>query len=128
MEKNNQVSGLINFVRNIGGSILISLTNAGITELGQFHHNQMLKHLTPSSANLQGQVSAMSSTLAASAGSANADFLAQGRIYNELLRQVQTLAYKDMYFILCAASLVMIPLSLLLRRNKPGGGGEIAVH
>jgi DHA2 family multidrug resistance protein len=28
-EESNQVSGLINFVRNIGGSILIALTNAG---------------------------------------------------------------------------------------------------
>ncbi len=30
-EDSNQVSGLINFARNIGGSILISLTNAQVT-------------------------------------------------------------------------------------------------
>ncbi|HZU08710.1 MAG TPA: MFS transporter, partial [Pseudacidobacterium sp.] len=128
VEKNNQVSGLINFVRNIGGSILISLTNAGITELGQFHQNQMMKHLTPSSANLQGQISTLGSVFTKTAGSANANYLAQGQIYNQLQQQSQTLAYKDMYFILCAASLIMIPLSLLLRKNKPGGSGEIAVH
>ena len=46
-EKNNQVSGLINFVRNIGGSILIALTNAMVTERGQFHLDQMRKYLTP---------------------------------------------------------------------------------
>ncbi|MBX6358759.1 DHA2 family efflux MFS transporter permease subunit [Pseudacidobacterium ailaaui] len=128
VEKNNQVAGLINFVRNIGGSILISITNAGITELGQFHQDQMLKHLTPSNANLQRQISALSGVFTHSAGSANADYLAQGQIYNQLLQQSQALAYKDMYFILCAASLIMIPLSLLLRKNKPGAGGEIAVH
>jgi DHA2 family multidrug resistance protein len=115
-------------VRNIGGSILISLTNAGVTELGQFHQNQMLKHLTPSTANLQNRIDALGSIFSRTSGPANADFLAQGQIYNQMLQQAQTLGYRDMYFILCGASLVMIPLSLLLRKNKPGGGGEIAMH
>ena len=46
-EKNNQVSGLINFSRNIGGSILISITNAMVTERGLWHQDQMRKYLTP---------------------------------------------------------------------------------
>lgn len=128
VEKNNQISGLINFVRNIGGSILISITNAGVVELGQFHQNQMLKHLTPDSANLQNQVNALSSVFSQSAGSANAGYLAQGEIYNQLQQQSHTLGYQDMYFILCVASIIMIPLAFLLRKNKPGAGGEIAIH
>ncbi|WP_158751822.1 DHA2 family efflux MFS transporter permease subunit [Acidobacterium sp. S8] len=128
VQKNNQVSGLINFVRNIGGSILISLTGAGITELGQFHQNQMLKQLTPSTANLQNQISALSSVFSRTAGAANANQLAQGQIYNMMQQQAHTLAYRDMYFILCAASLIMVPLGFLLRKNKPGSGGEIAIH
>jgi len=128
VQKNNQISGLINFVRNIGGSILISLTNAGVTELGQFHQNQILKHLTPSSANMQNQISALSNVFSRSAGSANANHLAQGQIYNQIQQQSQTLAYQDMFFILSLASLIMVPLTFLLRKNKPGAGGEIAVH
>jgi DHA2 family multidrug resistance protein len=128
VQKNNQISGLINFVRNIGGSILISLTNAGVTELGQFHQDQLLKHIDPSSPNLQNQVNALSNTFSRSAGSANASQLAQGQIYNQLQQQSHTLAYQDMFFILCGASLIMVPLTFLLRKNKPGAGGEIAVH
>lgn len=128
VEKNNQISGLINFVRNIGGSILISLTNAGIVELGQFHQNQMLKHLTPSSSNVQNQVSALSSVFSRTVGPANATQLAQGQIYNQMQQQSHALAYQDMYFILCVASLIMVPLAFLLRKNKPGVGGEIAIH
>jgi len=128
VQKNNQISGLINFVRNIGGSILISLTNAGVTELGQFHQNQLLKHLTPSSANMQNQINALSNVFNRSAGSANAGYLAQGQIYNQLQQQSHTLGYQDMFFILSGASLIMIPLAFLLRKNKPGAGGEIAVH
>lgn len=128
VEKNNQISGLINFVRNIGGSILISLTNAGIVELGQFHQNQMLKNLTPSSPNVQNQVNALSSVFSRTAGPANAAHLAQGQIYNQIQQQSHALAYQDMYFILCLASLIMVPLAFLLRKNKPGVGGEIAIH
>ena len=36
-EQSNQVSGLINFVRNIGGSILIAVTNAQVTSRSMWH-------------------------------------------------------------------------------------------
>jgi len=128
-EKSNQISGLINFVRNIGGSILISLTNAGVTERGQFHQNQLLKHMTPSSLNLQNQVTSLTHTFTRSAGSENASHMAQGRIYNQLLQQSQTLAYVDIFYLLCGVSILMIPLSFVLKKNNPrAGSGEIAVH
>jgi DHA2 family multidrug resistance protein len=128
-EKSNQISGLINFVRNIGGSILISLTNAEVTERGQFHQNQLLKHITPGSPNLQNQVSALTGTFSRSVGPGNAAYMAQGRIYNQLQQQSQTLAYVDIFYLLCAVSLLMVPMAFLLKKNNPGAGsGEIAVH
>lgn len=128
-EKSNQISGLVNFVRNIGGSILISLTNAGVTERGQFHQNQLLKHMTPTSQNLQNQVSTLTNTFTRSVGAGNAAHMAQGRIYNQLQQQSQTLAYVDIYYLLCGVSLLMIPLTFLLQKNHPGArSGEIAVH
>jgi MFS transporter, DHA2 family, multidrug resistance protein len=128
-EKNNQVSGLINFVRNIGGSILISLTNALVTERGQFHQNELLKYLTPSAAAFQQRVQSFTSYFDNHAGPHNAGGLAQGQIYNQLIQQSQTLAYVDVFFVLCGASILMIPLAFLLKKNHPGGGsGEIAVH
>jgi DHA2 family multidrug resistance protein len=128
-EKSNQISGLINFVRNIGGSILISLTNAAVTERGMFHQNQLLKYLTPSSANFQQRVDSLTSVFTTSAGGGNANLLAQGSIYNQLQQQSQTLAYVDVFYILCGASILMIPTAFLLKKNRPGAGsGEIAVH
>ena len=61
-EKNNQVSGLINFVRNIGGSILISLTNALVTERAQWHQNVLSKSTTPPVGNYQQQIDALRNT------------------------------------------------------------------
>ncbi|MBW4043570.1 DHA2 family efflux MFS transporter permease subunit [Acidipila rosea] len=128
-EKSNQISGLINFVRNIGGSILISLTSAEVTERGQFHQNQLLKHLSMSNPNLQNELAALKGVFGGSAGGANASQLAHGSIYNQLQQQSQALAYVDVFYLLCAASVLMIPMAFLLKKNKPGeGSGEIAVH
>jgi MFS transporter, DHA2 family, multidrug resistance protein len=130
-EKSNQVAGLINFVRNIGGSILISLTNAMVVERGQFHQNQLLKYVIPTSPNYQNQIRALTGSFSAgAAGPGNAGRLAQGTIYNQLIQQSQTLAYIDVFYILCALSILMVPLSFLLKRNNPraGGSAEIAVH
>jgi len=129
-EKSNQISGLINFVRNIGGSILTSLTGAAITERGQFHANQLLKYVTPSSSIFQTQLRSLQDSLSGSFGPANANYLAQAQIYNRLQAQANLLAYVDVYFILCALSLLMIPLTLLLRRNDPkeSAKNKVAVH
>jgi DHA2 family multidrug resistance protein len=118
-EKNNQVSGLVNFSRNIGGSILISVTNAMVTERGLWHQDQMRKYLAPGSANFQNQVNSLSSYFTNAVGKANAGAMAQGEIYNQLNQQASALAYVDVFWILCAAALVMIPLSFLLDKNNP---------
>ncbi len=118
-EKNNQVSGLINFARNIGGSILISVTNAIVTESGLWHQNQMRKYLTPTDPYFHNRVNALKDIFTTSAGKANADGLAQGRIYNQLNQQANALAYVDVFWILCVAAIVMIGLSFLLNKNDP---------
>ena len=120
-EKNNQVSGLINFARNIGGSVMISITNAMVTERGYWHQNQMRKYLTPADPYFQTQVGALKNFFAGTAGKSNTQALAQGQIYNQLLAQSSALAYVDVFYILCAASILMIPLSFLLSKNNPRG-------
>ncbi len=58
-EKNNQVSGLINFVRNIGGSILISLTNALVTQRTQWHQDVLSAKTRLAGRNYQQQIDAL---------------------------------------------------------------------
>ncbi len=125
-EKSNQISGLINFVRNIGGSILIALTNAEVTERGQFHQNQLMKYVAPSDPNYQRMQNMYQGTFATKMGGANAQHLANGQILNNLQSQSVTLAYVDVFWILFAASLVMVLLSFLLKKNDPTAGGQSA--
>jgi MFS transporter, DHA2 family, multidrug resistance protein len=121
-EKNNQVSGLINFVRNIGGSILISLTNALVTERALWHQNTLSKETSPADSAYQQKIDALRHTLDTAAGQANGLHLAQGQVYQQLLAQTQALAYVDVYYVLGFAAVLMVPLAFLLNRNHPGGG------
>jgi len=121
-EKNNQVSGLINFTRNIGGSILISLTNALVTERAQWHQSQLSKNTTLAGSNYQQQIDALRHTFDVAAGKGNGLHLAQGQLYNQLQAQTQALAYVDVFYVLCFAAILMVPLSFLLDRNQPGRG------
>jgi MFS transporter, DHA2 family, multidrug resistance protein len=129
-EKNNQVAGLVNFVRNIGGSILIAGTNALVTERAQWHLNQMRKYLTPSDPGFQSRVDGLKGVFGNSAGKNNAGGLAQGRIYSQMLHQAAALAYVDVFYILCGAAILMIPMAFLLRKNSPRAGAksEVAMH
>jgi DHA2 family multidrug resistance protein len=116
------VSGLINFVRNIGGSILISLTNALVTERAQWHQSTLSKSTSLASGNYQQHIDALRGTFDVTAGKANSLHLAQGQLYEQLQAQTQALAYVDVYYVLAFAALLMVPMAFLLDRNRPGGG------
>jgi MFS transporter, DHA2 family, multidrug resistance protein len=129
-EKSNQISGLINFVRNIGGSVLIALTNALVTERGQFHHNQLLKYVVPSNLTYQQHLQSMQGTYGGAQGPANGQYLGNGSLLNQLQSQAVTLGYIDVFWLLFYASLVMVPLAFMLKKNNPreGGNTEVAAH
>jgi DHA2 family multidrug resistance protein len=129
-ELNNQVAGLINFARNIGGSILISLTNAFVTESAAFHQANFLGQLHPGNAAYQQRLQSFTGALTSHLGPSNAGAGATSRIYTSLIAQTQAQAYVDVYFTLAAASAIMVLLTFLLDRNDPRTGGktEIAVH
>ena len=46
--------------------------------------------------------------------------MAFGRIYGELIRQAQTLAYLDVLFLLAIFCGIMVPAVLLTRKVRPG--------
>jgi DHA2 family multidrug resistance protein len=129
-ELNNQVAGLINFARNIGGSILISLTNAFVVESTAFHQANLLHHLHPGNPVYQQRLQSLTGALTGHLGPSNAQEGAVARIYSSLQSQTAAQAYVDVYFALAAASAIMVLLTFLLDKNNPRQGAktEIAVH
>ena len=126
-EDSNQVAGLINFARNIGGSIMIALTNAQVTSRSMWHEQHLQNAMTPASIPYQQHVGALTGFLGGSFGSANGASMALANIYNQLNRQAAMQGYQDVYMELSYMSIGLVVLAFLLSKNRPGaapaGGG-----
>ncbi len=129
-EESNQVSGLINFARNVGGSILISLTGAEVTNRGLFHQSRLQNAMQDGSVAFQQTVHQYAGKLAGVFGASNSMAMARGYIYRELNRQAAVMGYQDVYMLLAWMSLATGFLALALSKAKPGEAGapEGAVH
>jgi DHA2 family multidrug resistance protein len=121
-EDSNQVSGIINFVRNIGGSVLIAVTGAIITYRADFHQQRLNTPLNPSNPAFNKHVDALASAYGKVVSPATATHTAHTQIYKQLGTQAQVQGYEDVYRVLCWMAFLMIFAALLLSKNKPGEG------
>jgi DHA2 family multidrug resistance protein len=121
-EQSNQVSGLINFARNIGGSILIAVTNAQVTSRAMWHQQHLQSNMTSASIPFQQQIQGLTGFFGSSFGGPNGGGMAMASIYNQLNLQAQAQGYQDVYMELSWMSLILVVLAFLLSANKPGAG------
>ncbi len=122
-EKGNSVSGLVNFMRNIGSSVGTSMVTTILARRAQFHQNVLAYHATNYDSAFRDQLNGLSGQLLHVGASApDAQAQAYGRIYQSLLVQSQTLAYIDAFMVLAVAGGIMFLLSFIVRKNDPSGG------
>jgi len=126
--KNNNVSGMTNLARNIGGSVGISVVTTLLARRGQYHQSVLAAHTSQYDPAFQAAVSGTAQTLRASGVQAvQATQMAYDRIYGAMQAQASMLAYLDTIWIFAIAALLMAPLAFLMRRPKPGAG-PAALH
>jgi MFS transporter, DHA2 family, multidrug resistance protein len=115
-EKNNQVSSMINFVRNIGGSIGIALISTLIVRTSQIRQNYLASRMQNGNPRFRGMVSGLASTLRMQ-GLAPVDAMRQAyaRVYFLLQQQASALAYKDVVSILAVIVAFLVPLAFIMR-------------
>jgi DHA2 family multidrug resistance protein len=129
LEKSNNVSGLVNFMRNIGSSVGTSMVTTLLARRAQFHQSTLSYHATNYDPAFRDQVSALSQQLFQSGASApDAQVQAYGRIYRSLQVQSQVLAYIDTFMVLAIAAGIMFLLAFIVRKNDPAAGGQIAAE
>ncbi len=127
-EKSNSIAGLVNFMRNIGSSIGTSMVTTLLARRTQFHQVYLAAHVTAGRSTFAIAASVLAARLATSGLDAvTATRQAYGRVYQSLIGQATTLAYIDTFWFLAAGAAIMFVLSFALRKNQPGGGGEVAV-
>jgi DHA2 family multidrug resistance protein len=129
-EKNNDVSGLINLARNIGGSMGASFLVTMLARRAQYHQDRLVMHMTAQNPNFAASIGALKHYFQHQAGltasSAQAKQMAYASLYGQLQRQAQLLSYLDVIAVLAVACSCLIPLCLLMK--KPDAHGEIPVH
>jgi MFS transporter, DHA2 family, multidrug resistance protein len=122
-EKNNSVSGLINFMRNIGSSVGTSMVTTLIARRAQAHQVYLAAHIMPGRTTVAGAAAGLSARLTASGVQAELALRkAYGLLYQTVIAQATTLAYIDTYLILAIGAAVMFVLSFTLKKNQPGAG------
>jgi DHA2 family multidrug resistance protein len=126
--KNNNVSGMTNLARNIGGSVGISFVTTLLARRGQFHQNRLAAHTSNYDPAFQATISNLTQTFkAAGYDTARAMQMAYDRVYGALQAQASMLAYIDTIWIFAIAAALMAPLAFLMKRPKPGAG-PAAMH
>jgi MFS transporter, DHA2 family, multidrug resistance protein len=119
-EKSSSVSGLVNFMRNIGSSVGTSLVTTVIARRAQRHQQNLVANITPGGTTLQNAVTSLAARLAASGvNSARALKQAEAFVYRSVIGQANVLAYIDAYVILALGAAIMFALSFALRKNEP---------
>jgi DHA2 family multidrug resistance protein len=129
MEKNNNVSGMINLARNMGGSIGIAGLETVLARRTQFHQGILVAHTSGLDRPFQSAFSAASQAFTqAGYDAVTAAQMAYGQIYGMMQAQAAWLAYIDtiwLYGIICVA---VVPLAFLMKRPKRGAGPAPAGH
>ena len=127
-EKNNAVAGIINFMRNMGSSVGTSLVTTLIARRAQFHQEVLIDHTRADNPNFQNAVNGLSQRFAHSGlATQGAHMQAYARLYQGTQAQAASMAYIDTFMVLAVGAAIMFFLALILEKNNPGGGGEVAV-
>ena len=123
-EASNQVAGIINFVRNVGGSIFIAVTGAIVTNRSLFHQARLQEFMQPGNPAYVSRVNALTSYFGGSGKGPGPGFMARAAIYQQLNQQATAEAYQDIYRLLGWMAIGMVMCAFILSKNKPGQGAS----
>jgi MFS transporter, DHA2 family, multidrug resistance protein len=119
--KSNNASALINLMRNLGGSVGVSVAATILARRSQFHQNRLIGNVSSTNPAYLAALHNLTTTLLhAGTGTAAASQTAVAMLYQSVQNQASILSYLDVFQILAYGSFAMIPLALLMKKSKPG--------
>lgn len=122
-EQNNQVSAMVNLMRNIGGSVGISIFTTMLARREQVHQTFLGANVAPGSSAYEHYVNVVTQRLTATgAGAHAAGQQAIGFVYQSVQRQSAVLAYVDVIWIFVVVSFIGAFTVLFAKRKPPGQG------
>jgi DHA2 family multidrug resistance protein len=125
--KYNQVSGISNFLRNLGGGIGISLLNNFIVRQGQIHRTALTAHTNHANPFFERQFQdMMQHFMAMGASRTEASHRALAQLSAQVDLQSSVLSFANSFWVLGFIILFLIPLPFLMRRPSPAEAKESA--
>jgi DHA2 family multidrug resistance protein len=126
-ENMGDAAGLTSLVRNLGGSVGISLVTALVTRSTQMHQALLVGHFTKLDAPFRNQLSALQHSLAHQSGQA-AQSQAYGVLYQTLQQQAGLWAYVEQFRWLALICLALGPMILLFKKAKAPADAAAMAH
>jgi DHA2 family multidrug resistance protein len=127
VQKYNQVSGIMNLSRNMGGDLGIAFVTTLIARRSQTHQATLAAHTTAYSDAFQTRLNGLAAAFHhGGATTIQSAKQATAMMYRLLVVQATQLAYLDALFVLGIITAVMVPLVWMAQ--KPQGGAAPAGH
>jgi MFS transporter, DHA2 family, multidrug resistance protein len=128
-EKNNQVSGLSNFARNIGGSIGTSLLTTSLARQNQIHQRNFSAHTGQSDLNFQQLLNGLKATFMSQGfDAATSAQKALTEAYRIIGAQANALSFVNSFWIMSLIVLCLTPLPFIMKRPRPGQARARPAH
>lgn len=124
--KSNKASALINLMRNLGGSVGISVVTTLLARRSQIHQHDLVAHLTPTAIHFQHQLNTLSERFVAhGADAVMAHKRALAVVMQSVHSQAAIISYLDIFIVLLIGSLIAAALTpflktIDLKQAKPG--------
>src|ERR1700744_2746187 len=115
-------SGLFNLMRNVGGSIGISVAQTLLTRRSAVHQTEITTSIPLTGQQFQNSIIATQQALSGYYGKANAMLPAQTTLYNQLGRQAANWAFVDVFRWLSLLCFFCVGIVWLFKKVKPGKG------
>jgi DHA2 family multidrug resistance protein len=121
--RNDQIgnaSGVFNLMRNVGGSIGISVAQTLLIRRTSVHQNEILNSVPQSGQQFQNAVGQAQHALANSVGPANTLHPAQAVLYQQLSRQASVWSFVDVFRWLSLLCFACVAIVWTFKKVKPG--------
>jgi MFS transporter, DHA2 family, multidrug resistance protein len=121
-------SGLYNLMRNIGGSVGISIVDTLLVRHQQLHQNELVQHTVPMSSTYQQYLQHYTQTFSNYASHATAQTQALGQVGRVLGQQAQLWSYVDDFRYMALTCLCCVPLVWGLKKVRARAGAAAGAH
>lgn len=128
-EKSNQVSGLSNFSRNMGGSIGTSLLSTFLARQNQVHQMTLSSHTNLANANYQQSVSGLKALyLSQGFDAVTAGQKALATMYGSMRAQAGAMSFENAFWVMSLVIGCLVPLPFIMRRPPKGEKQQVVLE